>query len=426
MSTRFHMRVCAAFLCAVAASASPVSVFLWIDSIEGESTDERMKGWIDVTSVGSGLMRESFVDLPNFSDVVIEKEVDSASPLLVLAAAKGEVIPSAVLELHKAGPEDTYAYFEYRLRDVMVRRVDSAGTSTRDTTESVHLHFARVDWLYRSLDPADSPQLAAGAYWDIPKRAGGKLDADPPVDPLPRVSQVAQQSVEPGEQRSVALSVVDLPSGDHPFSLSVEADPERFTDVSLEGGGADWTLHFTVSPLHSQVSAPVRVDLTDEDGTRSMSFLVVVGGERTPYEGFVGAYYTETELAEDPALYSPLHDESGDGLPLVMAFYFGLNPREFNPPPVRHSGMESGSGPGGGPVLQLSYERRVDEPNVTGRLLGSHDMQSWFPLGPGSPHYEESVQTADNPLFERVGATVTVPGPDPLFLRFEVRISGGE
>lgn len=426
MAIRFHMRLFAAFLCAASAFAAPDSLLLRIDSIEGDHAETGREGWIDVSAVSSGLVRDALDGPAAFSDLVIGKAVDSASPLFARAVATGAIFPEAVLELRRAGPDGPYVYFEYRLRDVMVRSLDLVGTLEDEAAESVGLHFARADWLYRSPGPDGIPRFTAGAYWDIPAQTGGILESDAPPDPLPSVRQVAHQAAVPGERLTVPLTIIDLPSEDHAFSVSVEADPARFPEVSLDGAGTAWTLRLTVSPLLSDVSAPVRVDLTDGEGTRSMSFLVVAGGDRTPYEGFLQAYFSQEQLDEDPRLSSPLHDASGDGLPIVMAFFFGLNPRESNAPPIRLQDGGYAAGGDGARVLRLSYERRVDEPNVYGRLWGSADLQSWFSLGRENPLYEETVRETDNPFFERVEAAVTTEDTEPIFLRFEVRVSGGE
>ncbi len=144
-----------------------VDMFLKIDGIDGEASDEAHSDWIDVLSVdwgaradparpttpapqrrgGDGARRPTRMEIGN---VVLTKSYDASSPSLALACAKGTHIPSLVLEL-TSSEADGSRYVRYELQDVIISSYSIDATGDRPT-ESVTFNFAKVEWQYIEQD----------------------------------------------------------------------------------------------------------------------------------------------------------------------------------------------------------------------------------------------------------------------------------
>jgi type VI secretion system secreted protein Hcp len=160
-------------------------MFLKIDGIDGESSDDKHANWIEILSfsfgasqpatgsVSSGGARSSQrVDLQDFSVV---KQLDKASPKLFLHCCNGKHIPKVTLELCRA-TGDKQKYMAYLLEDVLVSSVRPGGSSEGADLplEEVSFNAAKTTMTYTETD-----HLTGGAkgdveaYWDQGKNIGG-------------------------------------------------------------------------------------------------------------------------------------------------------------------------------------------------------------------------------------------------------------
>jgi type VI secretion system secreted protein Hcp len=89
--------------------------FVNIDGIEGESTDDKHPGWIEIQSFGAGHSQRpsetassaggASTGRVDFHDFSFEKLLDKATPKLALACADGSHINTIRVELCRAGTE---------------------------------------------------------------------------------------------------------------------------------------------------------------------------------------------------------------------------------------------------------------------------------------------------------------------------------
>ena len=92
-----------------------------------------------------------------FSDISITKAFDVASPLLMLAVAKGSHLATMTLSFVRTGKEQQTAYLTYQLAEVLVSSLsDSASSGGGNPEESVSFAFGMITVTYL-------PQLATGA-----------------------------------------------------------------------------------------------------------------------------------------------------------------------------------------------------------------------------------------------------------------------
>jgi type VI secretion system secreted protein Hcp len=133
-----RMLVAGVFAAAVAAPAAAADdIFLKLDGIRGESMDARHKDEIEIlsyTQTFSGPFAKSgtpstaaAAGKTTCGPVTIMKYIDVSSPDLILNAANGRHIPTAVFTFRRPGKE-LVEYYKVILEDVIVVEVEQSDT----------------------------------------------------------------------------------------------------------------------------------------------------------------------------------------------------------------------------------------------------------------------------------------------------------
>ena len=150
-----------------------VDYFLKIDGIEGESTDAKHAGWLDVDSwswgenqplqpaTGSG----AGAGKVHFQDFQFTSRVSKASPKLFLACASGQHLKEARLVGRKAG-KDLQEFLTWTFSDVLVSSYQTGGTEQALPMDSVSLNFSKVSVAYKAQKADGSLDTAVTAGWD--------------------------------------------------------------------------------------------------------------------------------------------------------------------------------------------------------------------------------------------------------------------
>ena len=135
----------------------PADDFLKIGDIKGESTDDKHKEWIEILSYNWGVSQMASASASSsgggttqradLQDLSIVKLLDSATPLLFLACAKGEHIDEVKIELCRAGG-DKLTYMEYIMNNVIISSVSTGGGGGGEPTESVTFNYGKIKLNY--------------------------------------------------------------------------------------------------------------------------------------------------------------------------------------------------------------------------------------------------------------------------------------
>jgi len=157
--------------------------FLKIDGIKGESTDDKHKDWIEILSYNWGCSQQASASQStsgggttqraDFSDFSIVKTLDSATPMLFKACAKGDHIKEVVLELCRAGG-DKLKFMEYKMSNVIISNVSVGGGGGGDSTENIAFNYGKIEQTYTKQKRADG---TGGG--NVP--AGWDLEANKPI-----------------------------------------------------------------------------------------------------------------------------------------------------------------------------------------------------------------------------------------------------
>jgi type VI secretion system secreted protein Hcp len=158
-----------------------VDYFLKIDGVDGESTDAKHKGHIDIeswswgavqsgTGAGGGGGGAGKVTMQDFHFVM---RLTKASPKLMLACANGKHIKMATLTARKAG-KGQQDYLTFKFSDVLVSSYQTGGAEQSDITplDQVSLNFAKIEMAYKELKADGSFGAETKADWDLKANKG--------------------------------------------------------------------------------------------------------------------------------------------------------------------------------------------------------------------------------------------------------------
>lgn len=150
-----------------------IDAYMKIDGIEGESTDQKHTGWIEVldydfciaqkVSRSASTAGGASAERSDFSEFTITKMLDKSSPLLAQACAEGRHINSIVIELWRAGK---VKYMAYQLTNCLISSVSTYGDGGFPE-ENIALNVGRFEIVYTQ--QSRSTGLALGQVacgWD--------------------------------------------------------------------------------------------------------------------------------------------------------------------------------------------------------------------------------------------------------------------
>jgi len=156
------------------ADAAQVDYFLKIDGIEGESTNSRHGGEIEIESFSWGATQTGTstggggggAGKVIFQDIHFTKTLDKASPKLMLATATGEHIKDVVLVGELSGKKGQ-KFLEIKLTDVLISSYQSGGSEGSIPTDSFSLNFAKIEFKYFPVNRDGSLGEPVTGGWDI-------------------------------------------------------------------------------------------------------------------------------------------------------------------------------------------------------------------------------------------------------------------
>ena len=128
-----------------------VDMFLKIDGVEGESTDDKHKGEIEILSFSWGVSQSGGfgpgggAGKVSSNDFAIVKRLDKATPQLLEKVCQGEHIGSALLTLAKAGGDHRQEYLKIKLTDIIISSYQTSGASSGEPAEQVSFAFQSVE-----------------------------------------------------------------------------------------------------------------------------------------------------------------------------------------------------------------------------------------------------------------------------------------
>ena len=155
-----------------------IDVYLQIDGIKGESTDDKHKDWIEVQGVQWGVTQPKSATASTggghtaerceHEDITLSKLADLSSPILLQVCSSGKTIPRAKIEFMRAdGQGERIKYFEIELTNVLVGSVSPHVSEGDIMQESIGLKFSKVKWTYTQQKVSGGAGGNTSGGWDL-------------------------------------------------------------------------------------------------------------------------------------------------------------------------------------------------------------------------------------------------------------------
>ena len=155
-----------------------IDVYLQIDGIKGESTDDRHKEWIECKSVHWGMLQPKSATASTggghtaerceHEEITLKKLADLSSPILLQTCSAGKTIPKAKLEFMRAdGQGERIKYFEIELENVLIGAVEPSVKEGSIIQEKVGLKFSKIKWKYTQQKIGGGSGGNTSGGWDL-------------------------------------------------------------------------------------------------------------------------------------------------------------------------------------------------------------------------------------------------------------------
>lgn len=155
-----------------------IDVYLQIEGIKGESTDDRHRDWIECKSVSCELRQPRSATASTVGghtaercehgEIVVAKLADLASPILLQNCSTGRTLPKARIEFMRAdGLGDRIKYFEIELENVLIGGVSPSIREGNILSEYVALKYSRIKWKYIQQKVAGGSGGNVAGGWDL-------------------------------------------------------------------------------------------------------------------------------------------------------------------------------------------------------------------------------------------------------------------
>jgi type VI secretion system secreted protein Hcp len=155
-----------------------IDVYLYIDGIKGESTDDRHKDWIECKAVSFGVEQPKSATASTggghtaerceHRDIVLSKLADLSTPILLQTCSAGKTIPKARFEFMRADAQgERVKYFEIEIENVLIGAVSPSVQEGDILGEDVALKFSKIRWKYTQQKISGGAGGNTSGGWDL-------------------------------------------------------------------------------------------------------------------------------------------------------------------------------------------------------------------------------------------------------------------
>jgi type VI secretion system secreted protein Hcp len=176
--SRFARLCCALGLLALgAAPRAQADIFVTIEGIPGDSTDEKYKNTIPASSFSLSLAGDvnaaqhggGGAGKTTFKALTFVHPADAASPKLMEAMATGKPISTVTVYVRKPGAGRQETYYTLTLRGVVIesvhQTVGAAGIAA--AKEYVSVRYDQINWEVSSQSPTGAKGSSVKGGWDV-------------------------------------------------------------------------------------------------------------------------------------------------------------------------------------------------------------------------------------------------------------------
>lgn len=175
-----------ASLLAAPAGAAPVDLFMDIDGVEGESTDDRHKRWIDISSVGWVVARAGDTGAvgstrtrgaAQFEDLTWTQVMDKSFPKVFEAVADGTIFPFVDIDFQTQIGSSDVVFFNMHFESVGMTGIALEGTTQGPPTVAGSFNYEAVTVTYSQFDREGKKLGDISASWDLETASAANVGA---------------------------------------------------------------------------------------------------------------------------------------------------------------------------------------------------------------------------------------------------------
>lgn len=164
-------------MASAAGIASHADMFLKLDGIDGESTDQSHKNEIEIMSFSWGAVQPGSsghgggagIGKVQIQDFSFTKYMDKASAKLFEACATGKHVPKVVLTCRKAGGSQQ-EYAKLTMKEAIISSYNNSGSGGNSVpTEHITVNFGSIELEYKAQDEKGNLGGVVKAGWDLNK-----------------------------------------------------------------------------------------------------------------------------------------------------------------------------------------------------------------------------------------------------------------
>jgi type VI secretion system secreted protein Hcp len=150
-------------------------MFLKLDGIDGESTDEQHQKWIEIESFSWGVSNPTTIGsgtggggagraVPG--DFAVVMPFTAASPLIFKKCVSGEQYSTVLLSLRKTGSQTSQDYLKYEFGTVFTTKIEWS-SSDDGPEEQVTFVYGTINVQYQPQRPDGTLGEVTQAAWDF-------------------------------------------------------------------------------------------------------------------------------------------------------------------------------------------------------------------------------------------------------------------
>ena len=153
-------------------------IYLKIDSIKGNCTDDGFKEQIMVDSFQHGLSlaltshgknSDRTSGGPSFSEMSFSKVMDSSTPLLYAACAGARPLKTAVVTVTRDENDKPMTTVVYHLGEAMISSISTSGSTGSIPHESFSIHFTSITSQVTQQNTDSTKKGVSPFGWDLKK-----------------------------------------------------------------------------------------------------------------------------------------------------------------------------------------------------------------------------------------------------------------
>jgi type VI secretion system secreted protein Hcp len=150
-------------------------IYAKFGDIAGESTDDKYKEWVNLTSISHGLQNDSSGDrssggggakgIASHYEIQFTKSFDAASVELLAACLEGTHFPKVEIAICRQSGTEKQEFLKYELTDAYLTNLNHSAAGG-DVQESGAVNYGSVKWTYDHTDKAGKSIGKKETGWD--------------------------------------------------------------------------------------------------------------------------------------------------------------------------------------------------------------------------------------------------------------------